>query len=41
VAAATGTGGVGFASLSVCGSEFGWRRKLAGRLPAFRVYTRV
>ena len=24
-----------------CDSEFGWRRKLAGRLPAFRVYTRV
>jgi excisionase family DNA binding protein len=41
VAAATGTGGVGFASLSTCDSEFGWRRKLAGRLPAFRVYTRV
>lgn len=41
MAAATGTGGVGFASLSTCDSEFGWRRKLAGRLPAFRVYTRV
>lgn len=41
MAAATGTGGVGFASLSTLTASSAGAAKLAGRLPAFRVYTRV